>query len=101
MCSSETTGTSRRSARTTCMLAMSSFQLIGATHKAGFKLALVVALLGALAVHGAGPRISDPLVFVSRQIPPSGSIYWDVPRDMPGVGPHSRFRVAAPGRLLV
>jgi hypothetical protein len=43
----------------------------------------------------------DPLVFVSRQIPPNGSIYWSVPKDMPGVGPHSRFRVARPGRLLI
>src|SRR5258706_999692 len=42
-----------------------------------------------------------PLVFVSRQIPADGSIYWDVPKDMPGVGAHSRFRVAAPGQLLV
>ncbi|HEX7797493.1 MAG TPA: hypothetical protein VF456_24190, partial [Vicinamibacterales bacterium] len=83
------------------MLGMSSSQLIGADHNTGFKLALVVGLVGALAVNGAGPRVSDPLVFVSRQIPPNGSIYWDVPRDMPGVGPHSRFRVAAPGRLLV
>lgn len=41
------------------------------------------------------------LVFVSRQIPPNGSIYWSTPRDMVGVGPHSRFRVAAPGKLLV
>jgi len=42
-----------------------------------------------------------PLVFVSRQIPANGSIYWSVPNDMPGVGAHSRFRVAAPGQLLV
>ncbi len=41
------------------------------------------------------------VVFVSRQIPPNGSIYWDVPKDMPGVGSHSRFRVAAPGKLMV
>ncbi|NOK60014.1 MAG: hypothetical protein GFH27_549291n207 [Chloroflexi bacterium AL-W] len=41
------------------------------------------------------------VVFVSRQILPGGSIYWDEPNDMPGVGPHSRFRVAAPGQLLV
>jgi len=47
------------------------------------------------------PLVSEPIVFVSRQIPPNGSIYWNVPGDMPGVGPHSRFRVAAPGRLLV
>ncbi len=42
-----------------------------------------------------------PVVFVSRQIPPVGSVFWDVPNDMPGVGSYSRFRVAAPGRLLV
>jgi|GEM_PF-1536378 len=41
------------------------------------------------------------IVFVSRQIPSNGSIYWDVPKDMPGVGPHSRFRVAAPGKLII
>ena len=43
----------------------------------------------------------DPLVFVSRQIPQNGSIYLTSARDMPGVGARSRFRVAAPGRLLV
>lgn len=42
-----------------------------------------------------------PLVFVSRQIPPDGSVYWDVPAAMPGVGAHGRFRVAAPGKLMV
>lgn len=42
-----------------------------------------------------------PVVFVSRQIPNQGTIYWDVPKAMPGVGPHSRFRPAAPGKLLV
>ncbi len=42
-----------------------------------------------------------PLVFVSRAIPRTGTIYWDAPADMPGVGPYSRFRVAAPGRLTV
>lgn len=41
------------------------------------------------------------IVFVSRQIPNNGSIYWDAAKDMPGVGPHSRFRVASPGRLIV
>ena len=43
----------------------------------------------------------EGLVFVSRQIPPHGSTYWNVPNDMPGVGPYSRFRVAAPGSLIV
>lgn len=62
------------------------------------------AMLGSL---WAQPRVGDanlleePVVFVSRRILPSGSIYWDVPDDMPGVGPHSRFRVAAPGKLCV
>jgi len=48
----------------------------------------------------AGDAI-EPIVFVSRQIPRGGSIYWDIPNEMPGVGPRSRFRVAAPGRLVV
>ncbi len=42
-----------------------------------------------------------PVVFVSRQILPEGSIYWNVPGGMPGVGPFSRFAVAAPGKLQV
>lgn len=42
-----------------------------------------------------------PIVFVSRQIPPNGTIYWNTPNDLPGVGPHSRFRPAAPGKLLI
>ncbi len=41
------------------------------------------------------------IVFVQRQIPNDGSIYWETVKDMPGVGAHSRFRVAAPGKLLV
>jgi hypothetical protein len=41
------------------------------------------------------------IVFVSRQIPSEGSIYYETTKSMPGVGPHSRFRTAAPGRLLV
>lgn len=49
----------------------------------------------------AAPGEEPAIVFVSRQIPNGGSIYWDAPKDMPGVGPHSRFRVAAPGKLLV
>jgi hypothetical protein len=42
-----------------------------------------------------------PLVFVSRQIGPNGSIYYDQAKDMAGVGSHSRFRSAAPGQLIV
>ncbi len=44
---------------------------------------------------------SFPVVFVSRQIPDIGSIYWDEPDGMPGVGDYSRFQVAAPGKLIV
>lgn len=48
------------------------------------------------------PVVANPaIVFVQRQIPDNGSIYWDAVKDMPGVGAHSRFRVAAPGKLLV
>ena len=47
------------------------------------------------------PTGVPPIVFVSRGIPPTGTVYWSVPKDMPGVGPYSRFRVAAPGRLIV
>ena len=53
----------------------------------------------------ASPLIPSPVpysvVFVSRQIPENGSIYWDEANDMPGVGPHSRFRVCSPGKLLM
>ncbi|WP_224247510.1 DUF7402 domain-containing protein [Hyalangium gracile] len=41
------------------------------------------------------------LVFVSRKVMPEGSIYWDVPNAMPGVGAHSRVRPSVPGRLIV
>jgi hypothetical protein len=53
---------------------------------------------GALVAPPAGS-----IVFVSRQLNTGGSIYWDAPqvKDMPGVGPHSRVRPAAPGRLIV
>ena len=42
-----------------------------------------------------------PIVFVQRQIPDNGSIYWDEAKDLPGVGAHSRVRPAAPGYLRV
>jgi len=46
-------------------------------------------------------QLSVPLVFVSRQIPERGTVYWDQAKGMPGVGPFSRFEVAAPGRLIL
>jgi len=45
--------------------------------------------------------LSAPIVFVSRQIPTQGSVYWTETKGMPGVGPYSRFQVAAPGKLLI
>jgi hypothetical protein len=49
----------------------------------------------------SGPPLPFPIVFVSRQIPNDGTTYWSVPKDQPGVGGHSRFRPAAPGKLLI
>jgi hypothetical protein len=58
-------------------------------------------LIGAAVLAQGAPAVPWPIVFVSRQIPDQGSIYWNVPRDQPGVGAHSRFRVASPGQLVV
>jgi len=85
--------------------------------KLGFSVSflLVASSLSAACGGGGGtkePPIGEPidappgqagvsLVFVSRQIQDNGSIYWDVPKDMPGVGAHSRVRPASPGKLLV
>ena len=45
--------------------------------------------------------ISDAIVFVSRQIPGNGSVYYPQAGSMPGVQPYSRFQVASPGKLIV
>ncbi len=45
--------------------------------------------------------LNATLVFVSRQIPNQGSVYWTATKGMPGVGPYSRFQVASPGKLLI
>ncbi|MBL8909846.1 MAG: hypothetical protein JNM17_03985 [Archangium sp.] len=45
--------------------------------------------------------VGVPIVFVSRQIHPDGSFYWDSAKDMAGVGAHSRTRPSAPGKLLL
>lgn len=42
-----------------------------------------------------------PFIFVSRTPRTFGSVYWDVPLDMPGVGTHSRTRTSAPGKLQI
>ncbi len=49
----------------------------------------------------AGEPALPPILFVDRQINPTGTVYWNVPRDMPGVGTYSRVRPAAPGRLRI
>jgi hypothetical protein len=46
-------------------------------------------------------HIPYAIVFVSRQIPNEGSVYWNEPNGMAGVGAYSRFQVAAPGKLQV
>jgi hypothetical protein len=73
--------------------------------------ALIVVAFASPDANGAGlnltflPLISKAgvpaLVFVQRQIPPDGTVYWDVPKSLPGVGPYSRFQIAAPGKLLI
>lgn len=66
------------------------------------RLACAIAALFAAAPVAAAPSgLGAPIVFVSRQVLPDGSIYWDVAKGMPGVGPASRVRPAAPGKLLV
>ncbi len=45
--------------------------------------------------------VSQPIVFVSRQVNDQGSVFYGPAKAMPGAGPHSRFRPAAPGKLLV
>ncbi len=56
--------------------------------------------LYAAAFDGAS-QLPVPLLFVSRQIPEHGTVYWDQAKGLPGVGPFSRFEVAAPGRLIL
>jgi Tol biopolymer transport system component len=46
-------------------------------------------------------QLTVPLLFVSRRITERGTVYWDQAKGMPGVGPFSRFEVAAPGRLML
>ncbi|NTW12130.1 MAG: hypothetical protein HGA30_02335, partial [Anaerolineales bacterium] len=45
--------------------------------------------------------LTDAVVFVSRQIPGNGSVYYSQAGSMPGVQPYSRFQVAAPGKLII
>lgn len=47
------------------------------------------------------PEIADPILFVSRQIPCCGSVYMAGAKALPGVGPLSKYQVAAPGYLCL
>ncbi|MFN8446259.1 MAG: hypothetical protein U0175_36045 [Caldilineaceae bacterium] len=49
---------------------------------------------------GSG-ALNQAIVFVSRAIPPNGSIYWNVPKSLPGVGPWARLQTGGAGKLLV
>ena len=64
-------------------------------------LALLQPLLAPPALRAQAPPGIPPLVFVSRQLLPNGSVYYTETNALPGVGGYSRFRVASPGRLLV
>jgi hypothetical protein len=63
--------------------------------------AAVVAVWPARHTTSAQVAPVPPIVFVSRAIPAQGTVYWNVPRGLPGVMAYSRFQVASPGRLLV
>ena len=63
--------------------------------------AVAAAPLNFAAALGETTLLPAPAVFVARQIPETGTVYWDKPKGMPGVGPYSRFEMAAPGYLLI
>ena len=72
-------------------------------------IALLATSAGGTYIVRAGSDESAPLpaigntaiVFVSRQIPTEGSVYYQSGGSMPGVMPYSRFQVSSPGRLIV
>jgi hypothetical protein len=66
----------------------------------GLLVALVV-LFAAGPAAAAPSGLGVPIVFVSRQVPPDGSVYWNAAKGLAGVGPASRVQPAAPGKLLV
>lgn len=81
---------------------MAAFHSAAWSRSASIVCACLISIVVAGSQRADGSSVADePIVFVSRQIPPYGSYWWDVPNSLPGVGPFSRFQVAAPGRLLV
>ncbi len=75
-----------------------------------FILLILALLFTNIGMAGASSQPSDELqtgtpaiVFVSRKIPNNGTVYMQ-PNEtgsQPGVGPYTRFQVAAPGKLIV
>lgn len=47
------------------------------------------------------PQAQYDFLFLSRQIPAEGSVYYAPARALPGVGSFSRFQVASPGFMLI
>lgn len=47
------------------------------------------------------PQAQADFLFLSRQIPAEGSVYFASARALPGVGSFSRFQVASPGFMLI
>lgn len=87
----------------TALIGMMTALRLGLSRHGAWLLLLGVALFACGGFAGSAQAQQDlpPLVFVQRQIPDQGTIYWSVPNALPGVGAHSRVRPAAPGRLLV
>jgi hypothetical protein len=61
----------------------------------------ILAITASARALAAPSGLGVPIVFVSRQIPAEGSVYWDEAKGLAGVGAASRVQPAAPGRLLV
>ena len=62
---------------------------------------MLILSAGILMAKPATAAVSNPVVFISRQILDQGSVFYSPAKALPGVGPHSRFRPASPGKLLV
>lgn len=65
-----------------------------------YRYVLLAAML-LVSVSGFAQSLPDPIVFVQRQINTDGSVFYTPGKDMAGVGARSRFRKAAPGKLLI
>ncbi|MCE7988503.1 MAG: hypothetical protein DYG89_45680 [Caldilinea sp. CFX5] len=89
----EMTGTDSRSAATATP--------VGEEESSRVSQPVAAAPLNFAAAKGDTTLLPAPVVFVARQIPEKGTVYWDKPKGMPGVGPYSRFAMAAPGYLLI